>query len=139
MAFVRFTNSGKSFSPRASLGRTGLLGLNDGARRKFDLDQHPYCALYYDAEQMMIGIELLDDNATDGAQKIRLRKTGADIAIKSFIEFFAIEVKETTLYGVTRDESTGYLVIDMKNGRKRGIGRKATESQCQVPESVSAQ
>ncbi len=123
MPFVKFTEPRRSYVAKASLSRLGMISLSDGARRRFKLDDYGSCCLYYDEDTRTIGIELVKDKNCEGAMKIRLRKTtGADIAAKSFIEFFDIGVKETMTFPIDRDDTTGMLVIELNEGRK--VGRK---------------
>lgn len=120
MGFVRFTETGKSYTPRASVSTTGLIGLNDGARKRFGVDGFTHCILYYDADTKRIGIEFTSDSSVEGAQKIRFRPTGADIAGKSFLSFFGIQPEETLLFPVVKDNETGFLIIDTASGKARG-------------------
>ncbi|MHB9133979.1 MAG: hypothetical protein ACYDBB_23165 [Armatimonadota bacterium] len=120
MLFEKFTSKGRSFVPRASISRTGLIGLNHGARERLGLDQFTHCILYYDRSEQVIGIELTNDGKSEGAQKIRFRTTGADIAGKSFMLYFDLDIRETALFPITRDDDTGFLMIKIKEGKVRG-------------------
>jgi len=123
MPFVRFTEVGRSHTPRVSISQSGLIGLSKGARTRFSVDNSTHCVLYYDDQAKRIGIELTNDSAAEGAQKIRLGRTGVDVSGRSFLSFFGIEVNETTLYPICRDADTGYLIIDLSKGRPRGKGQ----------------
>lgn len=123
MGFIRFTEIGKSYTPRASISKSGLIGLNNGARKRHDIENFSHCILYYDADTKRIGIELTRDSNAEGSQKIRFRPTGADIAGRSFLSFFNIELEETLLFPVTRDSESGFLIIDTTSGRPRGKSR----------------
>lgn len=122
MAFVKFTETGKSFAARASISPRGMISLNDGARRKFSLDSFNFAVLYYDAEKKLVGIELTNNENTEGAIKIRLRTTGADLAAKSFIDFFEISPTVTTMYSVTGGEQENWILIDLNSGKERKTG-----------------
>lgn len=124
MAFVRFTEAGRSFSPKATVSSYGMIGFNDGARKRFRLDEYKSAVLYYDADNRRIGVELTNDEHAQGARKIRFRVTGADIAAKSFVDFFGIAVPETTVYPLAKDQDSGFLVIDLAQGIARGKGTK---------------
>ena len=127
MPFVRFTEGGKSFSPRATLSVRGLLSFNEGACRKYKIEEGAYGVLYYDRDTHRVAVELTKDESQPGARKIRLRKTGADIAAKSFVAYFDIELAKTTMYDIGTDSSTGWLVIDLNNGRERQAGTQSDE------------
>ena len=128
MAFIKYTEIGRSYAAKASISKSGMLSLSNGARKRFNLDQHKFCVLYYDPDTRRVGIELIDDENADGARKIRLRSTGADIAVKSFIDFFDLGIRETMLYTVERDDGSGLLTIELGAGKKRG-GQKSRQGQ----------
>jgi len=124
MAFIKFTEHGRSYSAKVSISRNGMLSFSDGARKRFEMDKLAICVLYYDPDTRRIGVEFTADEKAEGARKIRLRSTGADVAAKSFVEFFNIGVQETTIFPLERDEDTGLAVIDLDSGKRR-VSRKA--------------
>lgn len=119
MAFIKFTETGRSFSLRTSINPKGSISLNYGARRKFSLEKFSFAVLYYDEEKGMIGIELTNDENAEGAIKIKLRKTGADIAAKSFVDFFQITPMVTTVYSIKNGERDNWIIVDLNSGRLR--------------------
>ena len=122
MPFVKFTEPNKSFVSRVSISLRGMLNFTDGARRKFKIDQFSYCVLYYDKEKQLIGVEMSNDESADGSIKIRIRKTGADVGIKSFIDYFEIVPKRTTMYEVRSGDNPNWIIIDLQTGRERKSG-----------------
>lgn len=120
MAFVKFKDVNRSHALKASISTTGVLSFNDGARRRFQMDEKRFCVLYYDEEAKIIGIEFTKDEHAEGAKNIRLRQTGADISAKSFLDFFEIRVEKTTLYEIVRDKDSGWAIIELSRGRERG-------------------
>jgi hypothetical protein len=119
MAFVKFTETGRSFVARVSISPRGMISLNDGARKKFNVDQYEYVVLYYDGERKLVGLELAKDGSTEGAVRIRLRPTGADFGAKSFVDFFEIAPKNTTMYNVQAGQQENWIIIDLNTGRER--------------------
>jgi len=124
MAHVRFVESGRSYSPKISISTTGLIGLNNGARKRFGVDKYTNCFLSYDAETKNIGIWLTNDKEAEGSFRIRFRSTGADIAGKSFLAFFDIENEETLLYPAELDTANMMISVDMTKGKVRGRASK---------------
>lgn len=119
MAFVRFTEVGKSFAARVSISVRGMVSFNEGARHKFKLDEYEYCVLYYDKEENLVGVELTKDKTSEGAIKLRKRVTGADVGAKSFLHYFDIVPETTTMYEIDAGEEYNWIIIDLKTGRKR--------------------
>lgn len=131
MAFVRFTEIGKSFKPKATITTGGVISLNEGAKKGLDIDNYIYCILYYDDDGKQVGIQLTNDQNEEGAIKIRKRKTGADIGAKSFLTRFKIDVQTTTMYHIDKDVVTGWLIIDLSSGRERKSGEKDLNTEFQ--------
>jgi hypothetical protein len=120
MAFVKFTETGRSFYPKASINPKGSLSFSDGARQRFDMDKYAFGVFYYDAENKQIGIELGNDEATEGAVKLRLRQTGgATMGAKSFVDYFDLNIQKTTMFDVKAGQSANWVVIDLKTARER--------------------
>ena len=95
------------------------MSFSNGARKRFKMDEYGWCSLYYDSENRIVGVELLSDNESEEAIRLRIRSTGADISASSFLSFFNIEVKDTMMYEISKDEENGWLVFDLKLGKKR--------------------
>lgn len=119
MAFLKYTETGRSHVAKATLAQSGRLSFSDGARKRFGMDEYTHCVLYYDPETQRVGIEMINDEKAEGAIRLRHRATGSDVSAKSFADFFSIGPAVTTSYTVTRDASNGWLVIDLREGRAR--------------------
>jgi hypothetical protein len=133
MPFERFTDVGRSYVPRATLSRYGAIAFNHGARRKFGLDQFAFCVLYFDADTREIGIELTNEKDASGAVRLRLRgKTGADVAARSFMDYYGIAATDTIAYPLKRSPDSGFLVIELDSpsarARKRRTRKGRTDS-----------
>ena len=127
LAFIKFTDTGKSFASKASISPRGMLSFSDGARRKFKIDEYTHGVLYYDKETNLVGIELTRDTETDGAIKIRLRQTGADMGVKSFIDFFGIAPEVTSMYELIAGDQENWMVVDLKTARERKVKQGAED------------
>ena len=122
MPFIKFTEPNKSFLARVSISPRGMLNFSDGARRRFKMDEYSHCVLYYDKETQLVGIEMVKDGTAEGSVKLRLRNTGADIGIKSFIDYFAIAPRKTSMYEIRAGDAPNWIVIDLKTARERQGG-----------------
>lgn len=126
MAFVKFTEVGKSFMARVSISPRGMLNMTDGARRKYEVDKYDHCVLYYDAEEQVIGMEMTQDEHAEGAIKIRKRETGADLGIKSFLDYFDIVPAKTSMYEIEQGQAPNWINIKLKTARERKEGKEDT-------------
>lgn len=121
MAFIKFTERGKSYAAKATISKAGMLSFSDGAKRRYRMGDYQYCVLYYDPDTKRIGIELTNNTEAEGARKIRHRDTGCDVSAKAFLEYFNIGYRKTTRFELERDEDSGMLVINLTNGAVRAI------------------
>ena len=122
MAFERFTGTGRSYASRVSVSKAGLISFNNGATKRFRIDERPYAVLFYDAEENRMGIMLTDNAEEAGARKIRLRESGADVAAKVFFDYYGVAVDETMVYEPTLDEEGEMVIIDLGSGKPRSRG-----------------
>jgi hypothetical protein len=128
VAFVKFTETGKSFAPKASLNPRGYLSFNEGARKRYEIDKYDYVFLYYDHDDKKIGVELGIGGATEGALNLRKRQTGATVGAKAFVDYFDIPIKDTMIFDISQDDETGFLIIDLSSGKVRGAKKSKKES-----------
>jgi hypothetical protein len=96
-----------------------MISFSDGARKRYHMDEYKFCVLYYDADTRRVGIEFSNDESAEGAIKIRFRATGADVAAKSFCDYFDIGIHDTKLYDIEKDDETGLATLDLKSGKAR--------------------
>ena len=119
MVFEKFTQTGRSFAPKASISTYGTLSFNDGARRRYQMDDYTHCILYYDRDTHRVGVELTNDKSIQGSRTLRHRTTGSDVSAKPFVDYFNIHIAGTTYYDLDKDEQTGLLVFDLLKGTMR--------------------
>lgn len=104
MSFVKFEKSRTRTPlidrPTLTVGKTGILGLNVVAADKLELRKFSHVTLYYDPENMIIGIKPSNDSIPENF-KLRDRKgSGLDITARSFLQRFGIDYSETKRYDV---------------------------------------
>lgn len=128
MGFEKFTGGGRSFTPKISISRNGLIGFNQGTRRRFSLEKYAVCTLYYDKEEGRIGFEFSKDKNAEGGINLRLRKFGADIAGKSFLSYYNIKPKDTTMYPAKEGHMENWIIIDLTDGEERKKKQKNSSS-----------
>ncbi len=121
MAFVKFTDVGKSFVARASISTNGMISFTDGARKKFKIDDYKFCVLYFDKEDGRVGIELINDESEEGAIKLRFRQTGADVGAKSFLSCFNIVPSVTIMVNTEEGKKENWVILDLKTARNRKV------------------
>lgn len=112
MGFEKFTQTGRSFTPKVSIWSRGQIGFNKGAVKRFDLGKFNYVVFFYDKDTNRIGIKPIE-KAEEGAVTLNQKTTGAAVGAKAFLDFYDIDYKETRQYNVQEDKENNLLVIDL--------------------------
>ncbi len=128
MPFIKFTGPNKKYAARVSIRPSGIIGFTEGARRRYCLDEYTHCFLYFDPDTRRVGVELTRDQNAAGARRFRHQPTGISVALKSFLDFFDLGIRQTTVYDIDKDEETGFLVIDLNTGTPRGTEKLRREA-----------
>jgi hypothetical protein len=120
MAFERFEQAGRSFQPKVTVTRYGMMSFNSGARQRFGMEAFTHAVLFYDKTTKRVGIRLTDNAGEPGARPLHMRRTGADLAAKPFLDYFDIDYGETRWYPCSKDEEENLVVFALKAGKVRG-------------------
>lgn len=135
MSFVKFTEVGKHFQPRAVITAGGVISLNQGARKKFNLDDWSHCIMYLDPDAHTIGLELVNDEDMGGANRLRhIRHEGVDVNAKSFLDHFKLRIRRPLSFRVTRDLESEWLVIRLDDAEVVGVEKEEEPLQEQKKE-----
>lgn len=120
MSFVRFEDTGSRMGdPFVSIWSRGQIGFNLGAAQEYNLKNYGYVVLYFDPDTRRIGFELTNDKNEKGAVKLMFRaKSGASFSAIPFLRTHKISFKQTQKYNLTKDNTSGLLVIDLNNPKK---------------------
>ena len=122
MAFREYTETiGRGGKARASIWKSGQIGLNKGAVSKHKLSEDSYVVLYYDEDSNRIGIELLKGKTKDWAVPIKLRQGSAVIPSKQFMDFFEIDYSMSKKYDLKKNPDDGLLVIELHQGSTESL------------------
>lgn len=110
MSFVKFTETARSYRPRASLRSNGTIGFNTGAVEKFGLKTSNYVTLHFDKDRGLIGVRA-GKAEDEGAHKLNRGKTGAWIGARRFLDYFGIAPAETKKFDAQWDEKEKMIVF----------------------------
>ena len=112
MSFEFFTIAGRSFHPKASIRKQGQIGLNQGAIKRFGIEDGQLFILGYDKEREIIAMKRISD-FQEGAKKITVRAGNGAIGAKSFLDYFEISYKDTSSHELTEEnELLIFSVVD---------------------------
>ncbi len=113
MAFEKFTQHGKSYTPKVSIWSRGQFGFSNGATNRFKLRNFDYVVFFYDGETKRIGLKFTNEEETEGACKLSKRKTGIMVGAKSFLDFYNIIYEKTTQYDLEFNEEEQLFILDL--------------------------
>jgi hypothetical protein len=115
MAFEKFTQTGQRFKPKISIWEGGQIGFNQGAMKRYKLDNFQYAILFFDREENRIGIKFTNTEKEEGVIKFNHRKTGGVISGKAFLDFYDIDYTKTKKnLDVVFDEANDLYVINLE-------------------------
>lgn len=121
MAFERFTQPrSRGYEPMASIWSRGIIGLNQGAVKDFELEKYDYAVLFFDQETRRVGIKFTNNSKEEGAIKITKRASGASISALSFMKNFKIKVEKTTRCKIYYAEDSDLHIIELPADVKMG-------------------
>jgi hypothetical protein len=89
--FDRFTEGGKSYVPKISIRKRGQIGFNNGAFKKFDLENRSYAILYMSKDKRQIAIRFTNDPDEKGVVKLVKKAGNSFVSGKTFLDYHEIE------------------------------------------------
>jgi hypothetical protein len=115
--FERYTEGavrGRRYSEkRAILTTQGILTFNRAAITELGLDKVTHLALHYAAEEGVLGLEPVDEQA-DGTRKISISKSGANLSMRAFLTRYALGVDTPQRYEPVLSEEHGMILVDLR-------------------------
>ena len=122
-----FVETGKSYSPRATLTIRGTINLSEGSCVRFNIGRDEYAILHYDRNKKAVIIQRVKSKEVVGARRIRRRTSGAFVSARPFLDKFELSVDVTTMYDIKGIAGDEFLVIDLMTGRERTSSDTADE------------
>lgn len=96
--FEKFTQQGRSFKPKISIRKRGQIGFNNGAIKRFNLDQYEFVVLYINKDKNQIAFNFTNSEEEEGATKLVKRKNNFFISGKSFLDYYNIPYEESQVF-----------------------------------------
>jgi len=111
--FEKFTETGRSFTPKISIRANGQIGFNRGAVNRFDIDRFDYVAVYFNKKTSQIAIQFHNNENQEGAIKIVKRENNYFFSGKSFLEYYNIGYKPTKTYNAEWHDTDNVAVFTL--------------------------
>lgn len=113
MAFKKFAQRRQQLDPCVYFWKRGIIGFNNGAISKFELDKFKFVILYFDEDTRRVGFGFTNDENDPAAIKLSARKTGYTLAAKSFFNLYGISIGDKVRHVLKFDADEGLLVIQL--------------------------
>ena len=110
--FDKFTQQGRSFSPKISIRKRGQIGFNNGAVKRFKLNEFNYAVMYISKDRTKIAFKFTSDDE-EGSVKIAKRSNNFFVSGKSFLDYYDIPYDESKTYSAEWSEEQSIAIIDI--------------------------
>lgn len=116
MAFKRFVRAHRSYERAISVWSRGQASISAGAVKGYGLDQFKAVVLFYDDENLLVGLKFTSDEGEEGAIPYKATKHGIVLGLKTFLDFNNITYADMTRkYALAKDNENGLIVFDLRN------------------------
>ena len=120
--FEKFTDTGTSYSARATIRRTGQIGFNSGAVNRYGIHDYAYAILYFDTKRRVVGIGL-ETGKSEGAIEIRKSNTNTYIRARNFCDRYGMDYTESHRYELKQDPESKFLYFELDEEKATGARR----------------
>ena len=115
--YEKFTQHGRSFKPKISIRKRGQIGFNNGAIKRFRIDQYDYVVLYYNKDTNKMAFNFTNSENDDGAIKIIKKKNNYFISGKSFFDYYELPYGESQSFDVEWNQEDLLAIIDIGDNK----------------------
>ena len=120
MAFERFIPpQSPGARPKVTIRPSGLISFDATAVHEFGLNSVTHAVLFFDKTRKIVGVKTTKNANEDGAFKLSRRRRSVSLKAPQFFERYALAFEESQRFEVSREQSTGMLMINMKNVQRR--------------------
>ena len=96
--FKKYVHKGRSFTPKVTIRKNGVLAFNSGAVRKYDLDCYEYAILYISNDLRRVAVKFTNNTKESGLLGIQKRPGNFQISARTFFGLYEIDWSENRNY-----------------------------------------
>jgi hypothetical protein len=96
--FKKYRHKGRSFTPKVTIRKNGVLAFNAGAVRKYDLDLYEYAILFISEDERRVAVKFTNNAKETGLLGIQKRPGNFQISARSFFNLYDIDWSENRNY-----------------------------------------
>ena len=96
--FKKYIHKGRSYTPKVTIRKNGVLAFNSGAVHKYDLDVYKYAILYISDDKNRIAVKFTNSEKDSGILQIQTRPGNFQISARTFFGLYDIDWSENRNY-----------------------------------------
>ena len=126
MAFEKYIPiEKKAKQPMARIRPSGLISLDGDSVEKFAVKEATHAVLFFDKPRKILGVQLTNNGAEEGALMISKRRNSMTIKAPDFFFAFNLVIDKPMVFPVSQHRD-GKLLLDLKSVKRRRGRRPKT-------------
>jgi hypothetical protein len=120
MAFERFVPpQAAGTRPRATIRPSGLISFDAASVAAFGLEKAKFAILFFDKTRKIIGVKLSNSADEEGVLQLSRRRRSVSLKSPQFFHQYGLSIDDSQRFEVSRDQSDGLLLINVKDVKRR--------------------
>jgi len=115
--FKKYIHKGRSYTPKVTVRKNGVLAFNSGAVNKYDLDVFKYAILYISDDRNRVAVKFTNSEKESGILQIQTRPGNFQISARTFFGLYDIDWSQNRNFDFlwnTTDKTAIFRVKDLK-------------------------
>ena len=122
--FKKYIHKGRSYTPKVTIRKNGVLAFNSGAVHKYDLDVYKYAILYISDDKNRIAVKFTNSEKDSGILQIQTRPGNFQISARTFFGLYDIDWSENHNYDFIWNISDKTAIFRVKETKPEFIKKQ---------------
>lgn len=115
--FKKYIHKGRSYIPKATIRKNGVLAFNSGAVRKYDLDMYKYAILYISDDRNRVAVKFTNNEKESGILQIQSRPGNFQVSARTFFGLYDIDWSENRNYDFLWNNNDKTAIFRVKDSK----------------------
>jgi len=115
--FKKYIHTGRSYIPKVTIRKNGVLAFNSGAVQKYDLYAYKYAILYISDDRNRIAVRFTNSEKESGILQIQSRPGNFQISARTFFGLYDIDWSENRNYDFLWNERDKTAILKVKDSK----------------------
>lgn len=115
--FKKYIHRGRSYTPKVTIRRNGVLAFNSGAVHKYDLDVFKYAILYISDDRNRVAVKFTNSEKESGILQIQSRPGNFQISARTFFGLYDIDWSENYNYDFIWNDTDKTAIFRVKDSK----------------------